>query len=170
MGGCFGKPSAAKAVNGAAASLDDIYIGCGNAGGGLELRRVEATQSFGPDAGHCAVAAALHTDMINSVTVGSNPTELLSCSEDGTAVLFDWRKQHVLSRWVGHKRGIHDAVFGVHSNCAITAGRDLQICRWSPGRKDAAANYAGHDMSISSLALSPDETLLLSGSRDTTIR
>lgn len=55
----------------------------------------------------------------------------MSCSEDGSCLLYDWRAQRVVRRWEGHTRGVNAVVYAPHSQEVVTAGRDLELRRWS---------------------------------------
>ena len=49
-----------------------------------------------------AVQAAVHSDIVNDVTRGGTDTEIISSSEDGSCVLYDWRRGKVVRSAASH--------------------------------------------------------------------
>ena len=43
-----------------------------------------------------AIQAAVHSDIVNDVVRGGSATEIISSSEDGSCVLYDWRRSEVV--------------------------------------------------------------------------
>eukprot|EP01046_Picozoa_sp_COSAG06_P036329 COSAG06_NODE_3994_length_4678_cov_23.025551_4_plen_100_part_00 len=64
-------------------------------GGDLGLERATATAAPAP-APAPAPTPAVHSDIVNDVVRGGGPTEIISSSEDGTCVLYDWRQAKVV--------------------------------------------------------------------------
>ena len=112
----------------------------------------------------------LHADLVNAVSAGASASQVLSGSEDGSCVLYDWRHGEEVKRWAGHDRGINAVLFGPRRTCAFTASRDLTICQWSVEQRESVQSFSGHTLTVSALTLSPDETVLCSGGRDSTVR
>ena len=116
---------------------------------------------------------SVHTEPINDVIVGALSTELFTCSDDTTVCLLDTTKsgaEHVVQQWKEHKRPVSRMTYGANTDALWSCSRDLTMKMW---RRDQSASVQtiedGHSLNITALALNPSESILCSGSRDTTV-
>lgn len=104
-----------------------------------------------------------------SVAVSSDGRILATSGEEGALVLFDVESGEVLQRLDGHIGDVNDVVFHPEGRWLASAGVDRQIIRWSlPAEAGPAEMLQTWEApaSVWALAVSPDGTLLASGSQD----
>ncbi len=102
--------------------------------------------------------------------------EAFTCSDDRTVCRVDvsagstGRNPAVRDRWTDHTRSVSRLAYGPTSDVLYSCARDLTIRQWRRGAPACVQTIQdGHDLNITAIALSPDERLLCSGSRDTAV-
>ena len=144
------------------------YVDVNNEGGG----NVSGVSSF---------RDSPHGEPVNCILPALNaaqqclPDECFTCSDDRNIALTcisDTTKPP--SIWKGHKRSVSCMVHGPRSDILYSCARDLTIRQWRRSPSTMSGNCTqviedGHDLNITALALSGDEKLLCSGSRDTAV-
>ncbi|XP_075690929.1 WD repeat-containing protein 31 isoform X1 [Rhinoderma darwinii] len=94
----------------------------------------------------------------------------VSGGKDKAVVVSNWRTGTALKRFVGHDREVSkiSCVFG--SNRFFSASRDKSVLMWDlHGKAGSAQKFNGHQLIVTGLAVSPDCTELVTGSRDNTL-
>eukprot|EP00741_Cyanophora_paradoxa_P009680 tig00001590_g9378.t1 len=104
------------------------------------------------------------------VCATAEPSQVLSCSDDKTVVLFDWVQGKELERWRGHEKPVNKVAYGKATGAIFSASRDTTLKRWVRGQPEATQTYRGHTLNVSCLTLNQDDTRLFSGSRDNAVR
>ena len=114
-----------------------------------------------------------HTEPINDIIVGRSG-EFYTCSDDKTICHLNSNQQstssQIIQRWSEHKRSVTRMTYGTATDTLWTCSRDLTMKLWKRGEENSICTIKdGHDLNITALSLSPNESLLCSGSRDTTV-
>ena len=65
---------------------------CGSKPDGASHQASASTASAPAAAPSVPTVACVHSDIINDAVVGGGPTEIVTSSEDGTCVLYDWKQ------------------------------------------------------------------------------
>lgn len=120
-----------------------------------------------------------HGDEIaNGVSAGCSTGEWVSCSDDKTVALADWKAGRIVQVWRGHSRSVNRVVALQSDATAHTSGqgiylsasRDTTLKLWRRGEDDAVATLAGHELTVSAVAAATDGSRAISGSRDSSLR
>lgn len=119
-----------------------------------------------------------HTNVVMGLDFSKDSKRLISCSADGTAIIWDLSTAHIIHRLgssnasiIGQSDNKVNAV--AFSQCglfAATANEDGSIKLWNTLNGELISVLKKHDMAVVSLVFTPDGKYLLSGSRDQTIR
>ena len=108
----------------------------------------------------------------NNLGITSTYDEILTCSDDRTAILHKRSNNNgeisITRTWKGHKRAVNKIIQG--KNNVFTCSRDLTIKQWTKESDEAVGTFTGHTLTISAISEKTDGTLIASGSRDTTVR
>jgi WD40 repeat protein len=117
---------------------------------------------------------SFHTEQINDIHVGRTESELFTCSDDKSVCLLDTSNlegpAQIVQRWSEHKRPVSRMTYGMKTDCLWTCARDLSMKMWKRGElKSIRTIEDGHDLNITAISLNMDESILCSGSRDTTV-
>lgn len=108
----------------------------------------------------------------NNTDINSTYDEILTCSDDKTAILHKRSNNNdemsVTRTWKGHTRAVNKIIQG--KNNVFTCSRDLTIKQWTKESDEAVGTFTGHTLTISAISEKTDGTLIASGSRDTTVR
>eukprot|EP00736_Rhodelphis_marinus_P012733 Rmarinus@m.17126 len=111
----------------------------------------------------------IHTDVIMSIVPGLKGS-ILTGGEDQNILEYDWVAKRVTSSWRGHTRCINSLAYGKSSELVYTCSRDLSIKGWSRSSVTPFLDLPrAHNFTISTLCLSGDESVLVSGSRDSAV-
>ncbi len=109
-----------------------------------------------------------HTDNIMFLTTDDTNNQFLSAGKDGSAILWDYYSG-LIKRKFKHKKGnIYTAIF--HSNQIVTAGSDRNIHFWDSFSGKPLSQLKGHQTEITSLNISSNGKLLVSGDLDGVIK
>ena len=114
--------------------------------------------------------AGAHDDMANGVSAACMSGAWVSCAEDKSVALTDWRAGRVIQVWQGHLRGVNRVVAVPAIGAYLSGSRDTTVKVWREGEADATATLSGHDLTVSAVAAAEDGGLALSGSRDSSLR
>lgn len=127
----------------------------------------------------------LHSTAIRSLCVTGDDGHVLSCAADDKGIcLYDWKRRHVLQRWVGHSKGVESlacdgsvlaATSGVgHPFTLFSASRDASIRQWTmDNAMKEVRSFRGHTLTVTALLYRSHDVsggMLLSAGRDYSIR
>jgi WD40 repeat protein len=107
-----------------------------------------------------------HLERINSIKYVDNI--VLSGSEDKHARLWDKRTGNCEILFSGHTKGINQIEYDPINRRVFTASHDRSIKIWDLRKNKEMRSLIGHSNSVFSIAF--DQTKLISGSKDNTIR
>lgn len=118
-----------------------------------------------------------HTNCVNDAEFSEDGGLILTVSDDGSARIWSSSKGELIET---HRdlpdeayvsiNGMTAGKFINHGQRFITIGNDSKIRIWTIGEQKATVNISVHENGISSLALSRDQSLFVTGSYDKTIR
>ena len=83
---------------------------------------------------HDSSGAGNNFEMANGVAASGSSGEWLSCSEDKSVGVVDWRGGRVVQVWRGHERGVNRVVAAPRIGGALSASRDTTIRVWKRGQ------------------------------------
>mmetsp|Transcript_22125 Transcript_22125/g.37066 ORF Transcript_22125/g.37066 Transcript_22125/m.37066 type:complete len:364 (+) Transcript_22125:51-1142(+) len=116
------------------------------------------------------VLPRVHNDAVMGVCSTDDPWKTVSCSDDQSIVLFDWKKGEIVERWNGHKKPVNKVAFGPKTQCIYSASRDTTLKVWRRGISEAQQTFTGHTLTVSTVTIDSDERRICSGSRDYSVR
>ena len=103
-----------------------------------------------------------HSKPIRKIKFCPNQPELASCSDDGTIKLWNYKKGEVRLTLEGHLQNVNDVVYTSNGRYLVSCSDDKTIRIWDvrTGKQIASLQC---DNDIECIAISPDNSLLLSG-------
>jgi WD40 repeat protein/tetratricopeptide (TPR) repeat protein len=113
---------------------------------------------------------AEHKGWLTSVAFSPNGDQVLSGSEDQSAILWDVASGKVLQRFVGHGGAVTGVAFVTKNAEVATASADGTIKFWDTRTGKEIATLSGHDAAVNAIAADLEKGLLVSASDDATIR
>ena len=116
-----------------------------------------------------------HSDIIEGLAYNKDGSLLASTSDDGLVVLWDMsprvdkRKKMTFS---GHIATVNDVAFSADGNFLVSGGADELVKIWNThdGNKIVQPDLYGNSNLIRSVDISPDNTHIISGSDDNSVR
>lgn len=114
--------------------------------------------------------AGQHQDIVTMAVFSPDGETLASTSEDGTAVLWQWREGKVLRVLKGHVRGVLLAVFSPDGKTLATGGRDAKVILWDVGTGTSRTVISDHTAAVSAVLYSRDGTTFATGSSDRSVK
>ncbi|KDQ61138.1 hypothetical protein JAAARDRAFT_32141 [Jaapia argillacea MUCL 33604] len=112
-----------------------------------------------------------HRSPITSVAFHPTYSLLASASEDATVKIWDWETGEFERTLKGHTRAIQDLDFDHKGNLLVTCSSDLFIKIWDTQNEwKNTKTFPGHEHSVSAVRFMPGDQLIVSASRDRTIR
>lgn len=120
-----------------------------------------------------------HGAAVSSVAYAPNGARVLSGDGSGVALLWDITSGAQVQSFVGHSAAINSVAFAPNNSNLVATGSDDQTAKvWNAATGSVVRTFApvfqngalvaGHSNSVTSVAISPDGTLLLTGSVDRT--
>jgi cytochrome c len=110
-----------------------------------------------------------HGGPVRALAISPDGQTAISGSFDSTAIRWSLTRNAAEQVLRFHADAVN-AVVVLRDGRAATAGADGRIGIWTPGNTEPDAVLEGHTAPIAGLAVSPDGTLLASGSWDQTVR
>jgi len=131
-------------------------------------RRIQVC-ALGPEAPLATLAG--HADEVNAVRWSPDGARLASCSDDGTARIWDPAPggRGCTATLAGHAKEVYTLCWAPPSAprpCLATASFDATVRLWDPATGVCTATLAGHAQPVYSVAFSPDGTHVASGAFD----
>lgn len=119
-----------------------------------------------------------HTDIVLCVKSSpSDPLMVLSASKDCTVLVWmfdpDTMDAKILSRATGHTHAIHSIEYLASEKAMISGGEDTTLKKWTlqdSAQLIASVTIKAHDARIDAIAVSPNDQLVATGSRDKTAK
>jgi WD40 repeat protein len=84
-------------------------------------------------------------------------TELLTGTNEHTAVLWDIQTGERLRTFTGHTQGVLEVAFSSDGRYVLTSGEDRTARLWETGTGRQVRTFAGYGNTISAIAVSPDD-------------
>lgn len=103
-----------------------------------------------------------HTDVVSSIRINRNGTHLLTASWDGTVRIWDI----ATGLMTGHEGAVHTAIYSTDETLIYSAGADRVIRIWDAKTLRLIKSFEGHTAEITSLAINPEGSMLVSHSLD----
>ncbi len=103
-----------------------------------------------------------HSKPIRKVKFCPNQPELASCSDDGTIKLWNYKKGEVRITLEGHSQSVNDVVYTSNGRYLASCSDDKTIRIWEVRTGKQIVSLQS-DNEIECIAISPDNSLLLSG-------
>lgn len=108
-----------------------------------------------------------HTAPINDIAYSPNGTRLVTGGDDGRVILWDGVNGNPVRVMEGHGGlPVTNVAFLPDGNFAVSGSWDLSLILWNLDTGEAVGKFVGHRGVVSTVAISPDGTLALSGSTD----
>ncbi|MCC6612880.1 MAG: tetratricopeptide repeat protein [Anaerolineae bacterium] len=95
---------------------------------------------------------------------------LTSSIEDRTMLLWDLDSGQVVERFTGHYSAVIVAAFYDQGRRILSGGSDWTVGEWEVANPLRYSLHYGHTNTIYAVAVSPDETMALSGGRDNQVK
>jgi WD40 repeat protein len=111
-----------------------------------------------------------HTNVVNSLAFSPDGTQLISGSDDHTAITWGIESRKLVHQLKGHRDHIYAVGFTPDGARTVTGSYDSTLKLWSVKDGKEIATLAGHKDTIRALAVSPADGSIASGSVDGEIR
>ncbi|KAF2678075.1 WD40 repeat-like protein [Lentithecium fluviatile CBS 122367] len=152
-------------VNSVSFSADGIYLATGSTDEtiGIWKQQTSGDWSCGPG----------HTKEVRCVAISEGGETIASASSDGVICLWDGVtgiRQRTMDQ--GHNRSVTALVFSQDGTRLVSASSDNHACVWEVGvkKKGLMHRLEGHEDWIRAVAVSPNMSLVATGSDDKTVR
>lgn len=120
------------------------------------------TSIFAPNKAALAVA---------SCTRAKRPLHVLAAGEDRSVALLNYETGHVMRRWMhAHQDDVNCITTPTSNGFFATASRDKVVKVWDFISDGSVTELQGHTLNVTSADMSPDGALIVSGSKDNTVR
>lgn len=117
----------------------------------------------------CTLAGS-HQNTVTMAVFSVDGKMLASTSEDGNAVLWDWRKSRATSVLKGHVGGVLLAAFSPDNKTLATGGRDAKVILWDVDTGARRIVIDDHQAGVNAVNYSVDGKTFVTGSSDKTIK
>ena len=104
-----------------------------------------------------------HMAPVFTVTFNSDGSRLASCGEDKTLFLWDVKSNSCQRQLHGHTGWTNALTFSPEGDIIASAGIDDALRLWDVDNGESINNLHGFSITITSVAISPDETRLVTG-------
>lgn len=106
-----------------------------------------------------------HTNMIGSIALSEDGSQLLSSGWDGTVRLWNVNTGLMVQKFT-HPLAVHSSIFSSDGKSIYTAGADRNIRQWDIASATIVRMLEGHTAEITSLSEGRDRKMLISHSLD----
>ncbi|MDJ0579604.1 NB-ARC domain-containing protein [Crocosphaera sp.] len=154
-------------VRAIAFSPDSKRIASGGEDGNIYLWEVET--------GKPIVTFSGHLDRVRSLTYSANGQLLASSSDDRTIRIWDCNREEMITVLTKHQDKVRWVNFHSNKDTLISASQDNQICLWDVNYLETKLIKSfslkeNEDNLLRAIAISPDGTILASGTDDGIVR
>jgi len=111
-----------------------------------------------------------HDGGINGGAFNADATELVTASDDKTALVWNTSDWHPVAKLRGHNAAVRDAQFSSDGHLLVTASEDETARVWDRQTGTAIWNLVGHSIRVNSAAFSPNGQLVATVSDDNSVR
>jgi WD40 repeat protein len=111
-----------------------------------------------------------HQGWVMCVRFSTDGTRMVTCSEDGTARVWDVATGRQIGVLIGHQGSVRKAVFSPDSTRVVTAGSDGTARLWDAENGKEIVTLEGHKGNVWDAAFSPDGSRVATISEDHTGR
>lgn len=142
-------------------SKNDLYVITATLGENdnkLQLREIDTKKIVRTFEGH--------TDVISSMQLTADGTQLVTASWDGSIRTWNIATGLAERKFMGHKGAVHSIVLNKGETKLYSAGADRIIRLWDVASGKVTNTWQGHLAEITSLILTADEKMLISHSLD----
>jgi WD40 repeat protein len=111
-----------------------------------------------------------HTGNVSMVSFSPDGDTLASSSEDGSAILWDWKNGTVRHTFKGHDGGVLLTAFSPDGTTLATPGRDKVVILWAVAKGEKRTTLDDHTATVSSAVWSPDGKWMASACDDGVVK
>jgi len=150
------------AIHAIAFHPDGRWLATGDARGELRLRKL------GTEAPPEVLIA--HLGPVRAVVFSPDGTRLYSVGDDGSFIVWDWRRGRRLGSWTASGQAVWALAISPEGDWAATGGPDRIVRVWDLESGRLRQRFEDHANAIQALAVSPDGRYIASASFDRRIR
>ncbi|QDT33811.1 WD40 repeat domain-containing protein [Thalassoglobus polymorphus] len=114
-------------------------------------------------------AAPIPSTAIRTAAINKNGSLIAFGTGEGKISIWDTKQNKFTHEWSGHDHWVFDLVFDANSERLFSAGGDNKTKIWSSEDWKLLKTFEDHTDDVHSVALTPDETLLITGGDDTNV-
>jgi WD40 repeat protein len=112
-----------------------------------------------------------HADWVFGLAFSPNGKQLLTCSRDKTAKVWDLTAKESVITFPGHQNPVYGVAIKADSKVGISGGEDNQVRFWNAtGEGKQIRASSGHSKAIFRVVSHPNKPILATCSADTTVR
>jgi WD40 repeat protein len=111
-----------------------------------------------------------HTDSIKSASWSPDSKQIVTASEDDTAIVWDTASGQKLRGLTGHTGNVHSASYSPDGKHIVTASFDHTAIVWNAVTGQKLRTLTGHTGSVASASFSPGSKHIITASSDSTTR
>jgi WD40 repeat protein len=113
----------------------------------------------------------LDAGKIRRIAVNASGEHFAVACQDGTIRIFETSYFNEIHTFQAHEGGTTAIVFNpMNENELFSGGKDAHICQWNWREEKHVKHIAAHNFIVYDLKIDPSENLLISGSRDKTVK
>ena len=158
-----------------------VLSGGGEPQNGFLLAEDSAIKLWDAASGQLLRTFVGHTDAVSSLAFSPDGARFLSGSDDMTIKLWDAASGQLLRTFKGHTSGVRSVAFSPDGTRVISGSgkyysssgepdTDNTLKLWDAASGQLLRTFKGHTAGVRSVALSPDDTRVISGSNDGTVK
>jgi WD40 repeat protein len=116
------------------------------------------------------VAFLGHMAAVNSVVFSPDGSQLASCSDDGTIIIWDIATNRQIVVFRGHRSHVNTIAYSPDGSQIVSGSHDRTVRLWNIATQRQFVKFKGHSDTVNSVAFSSDGRQIVSGSDDETVR
>lgn len=117
-----------------------------------------------------AAALSGHRGFVGRLAVSHDGRQLVSCSQDGTAIVWEFPAKKRQCTLPAHVGGVTAVAWSPNDKLIATGGADKLVRIWNAANGQPCRTLEGHDYIVNGVAFAPDNSCLASASNDFSIR